>query len=348
MKSPSPEISVVLCTYNRSQKALRCIKALQKQNLHPEKYEIVIVNDGSTDNTKSVLQKLNIKVINNSENLGLAQSRNIGVSESRANIIAFTDDDCKPDKNWLNNLLKIYTDSQIIGAGGKISPLRTNTWLLKYFEANNTLAHLTFSFDNRSSIFYTLWQYLKRSFSLRQLPNKETQLFMIIGANMSMRKSAFEAVGGFDPNIKFGGEEEDFWNRLRVILPEAKLMYIPTAIVEHDYNSSFKVALRHNYKYGFGAARLFIKDTGKIPAIYPFPIAVILSTIFVIVSPYCIIIPFLLTIILYPGWLKLTFRKKQFEYILFPPIQMALELANDFGFIKGYFKLNKMYKEPKT
>lgn len=340
-KDTGPKISVVVCSYNRGEKIRNCLDALINQSLPENQYEIVVVNDGSTDETGNILKEYkNIKVVTNNPNQGLAQSRNNGARASRADIIAFTDDDCIADKDWLGNILLTYKDPSIMGVGGKIVPYRTNKWLLKYYEANNPLAHLTFSFDESSGIVYTLRQYIKRSFSLKELSEKaNTQLFMIVGANMSMRRSIFEAVGGFDPNIKFGGEEEDFWKRLRKIDPNIKLLYNPKAVIGHDYDPSFKDAARRNYKYGIGAARLFLKDRNRLPVLYPFPILILMSLLLLAFSPYFIVLSFALTLGLYSGWVKASFTKRHPQYLLFALTQMILELINSYGFFVGVFRI---------
>ena len=337
MSSIKPKISVVICTYNRADKVARCLQALQEQTLSTSEYEVIVVNDGSTDKTAHVLENYSFKIITNKPNQGMGQSHNNGVAVSKADIIAFTDDDCVADKNWLKNLLEDYSDTKVIAVGGKIIPYKTDKWLLRYYEENNPLAHLTFAFDNSSGIFYSIHQYVKHSFSLRQLPDEAVGLYMLVGANMSMRRSIFGLVGGFDPIMRFGGEEEDFWNRLRKLKPNEKLLYAPGALIKHDYEPYFKDALRRNYSYGIGSARKFLKD-GGLPVLYPFPVLVIVSLGLALISPYYLLIcPFLITV-LYPGWLLLAVRKKQPSYTLYAGVQMILELVNSCGFIRGYLK----------
>lgn len=331
----NPLVSVVLCTYNRASRLSSCLDALQNQSLPNDQYEVIVVNDGSKDNTARVLLGYNFTVITNKPNQGLAQSRNNGASASRADIIAFTDDDCVPDARWLENLLTQYADPSVMAVGGKIIPKNTNHWLLKYYEANNPLAHVRFTYDATTNPLYVLCQYVKRSFALRQLPDARIRLHMIVGANMSMRRSVFEATGGFDPRIKFGGEEEDIWIRFSQLQPDAVLRYEPKAVVRHDYEASLKDALRRNRSYGLGAARAYFKQKDRLPVVYPFPFVVLATLLLGLLSPWLLAVFPMMVLMLYAGWIRLAVARKHPAYLLYSAVQMTLELANSWGFIQG-------------
>ena len=335
----SLKVSVVLCTYNRAGRVGTCLKALLEQSVPADEYEVIVVNDGSTDSTAEVLKAYDVRVITNTPNQGLAQSRNNGAMAAKAAILAFTDDDCVPDKDWLAQLLGQYADPGIAGVGGKIVPYKTDKWLLEYYAANNPLAQVAFTFNNSSSIFSALLAYVKRSFSLRQLPETNIKLHMIVGANMSMRRPIFDAVGGFDSNIKFGGEEEDFWTRLHQLHPDVKLLYAPLAIVGHNYEPSFRDAIRRNKSYGAGAARTYTKDPSRLPVLYPFPWLIVFSLGLLVISPYFLLFSALLTLALYAGWVRLAVQKRRIRYLLYAYVQMFLELVNDYGFVRGYIRL---------
>ena len=285
-KKTKIKISVIVCTYNRSKKIENCLKALLRQSLDKDEYEIIVVNDGSTDNTEKILKKYSVKTITNITNKGLAESRNIGTLKSTAKILAFTDDDCVPDKHWLKNILSAYTDRKIIAVGGKIVPLRLNHLLLKYYSLYNPLAHLASDSYKLSYPLYNLFQYFKRTFYLHELLDTQNHLYLIIGANMSMRRSTYNLVGGFDKDLKFGGEEEDFWIKVNKLMPKAILKYAPNALIKHDYEPSFIKALKQNYRYGTGGAKLYIKSKERTPTIYPFPIIILFFLILALLNNF--------------------------------------------------------------
>jgi len=106
--------SIVICTFNRLNYFKECLKKLLDLDF-PE-YEIIIVNDGSNDGTKEFLENLGnekVRAIHHKKNLGLSESRNTGIRNAKYDIIAFTDDDCLVDKDWLKNLEKEFTNDNI-------------------------------------------------------------------------------------------------------------------------------------------------------------------------------------------------------------------------------------------
>ncbi len=96
-----PKVSVIICVYNGGKIIGRCIDSLLNQDY--DNYEIIVVNDGSTDNTDKILGKYKDRVIyaKNKINKGLAAARNRGTELAKGEYVAFTDVDCVVDKYWL-------------------------------------------------------------------------------------------------------------------------------------------------------------------------------------------------------------------------------------------------------
>ena len=120
------KISVVIATYNR----LSCLRANLEflKNQDYQNYEIIVVNDGSTDKTTSYLKKLkhpHIRVFYSSH-LGRSQAKNIGIYQAKGDIIAFIDDDCRAKKNWLSSLVKSFSDPAVVGAIGETRYVKDN------------------------------------------------------------------------------------------------------------------------------------------------------------------------------------------------------------------------------
>lgn len=113
----SISISVIVPTYNRANQLNTCLSSLFEQD-YADEYEVVVVDDGSNDETRKLLQKFsrkypNLKVIRNQENKGSYYSRNLGVSFSKGNVVAFTDSDCIVPKDWLSKIHRAFQNSEV-------------------------------------------------------------------------------------------------------------------------------------------------------------------------------------------------------------------------------------------
>ena len=109
--------SIVVPTYNRAARIGYCLEALRKQDCSVE-FEVIVVNDGSTDDTLQILKQYQgVRVISQA-NAGPAAARNRGVQEASGEFVLFTDDDCEPVPNWLEEMLKPFDDPEVVGAKG--------------------------------------------------------------------------------------------------------------------------------------------------------------------------------------------------------------------------------------
>src|SRR5262249_31588358 len=109
--------SVIIPTYNRAGRISHCLEAMRTQESGCE-FEIIVVDDGSTDETLRVLQRFSEVRIISQSNAGPAAARNRGVREASGEIVLFTDDDCEPFPNWLTEMLRPFADPMIVGAKG--------------------------------------------------------------------------------------------------------------------------------------------------------------------------------------------------------------------------------------
>src|SRR5207244_8194197 len=96
-----PRVSVVVSTCNGSRTIRDCLEGLRKLD-YPD-YEVIVVDDGSTDGTATIAREYDVRVIS-SENRGLAAARNLGLTAARGEIVAYLDDDAYPDPRWLQYL----------------------------------------------------------------------------------------------------------------------------------------------------------------------------------------------------------------------------------------------------
>jgi len=118
------KISVVIPTYKRQKLLIECLRCLSKQTLEKENFEIIVVSDGPDAETLAVLEpwlnlfNLQIKYLQTAEKKGPAAARNLGWHSANSDLIAFTDDDCKPEPNWLRSFLNHYKGERFLAFSG--------------------------------------------------------------------------------------------------------------------------------------------------------------------------------------------------------------------------------------
>lgn len=131
------KVSVIICTYNRSDLLKSSIESIQLQNFSTDNFEIIVVDNNSSDDTKTVVESLaiystvRIKYVFESRQ-GLSFARNTGIEHSEAEIVVFTDDDVEAEINWLRELVLVFDCPEIACVGGPIRPLwpfEKPTWI---------------------------------------------------------------------------------------------------------------------------------------------------------------------------------------------------------------------------
>ena len=126
--APAPAVSVIVCSHNGAETIARTLASLQRQSLPGERYEVIVVDDGSTDGTEEVAKSFGAQVVRFDQSIGLAAARNAGVRASRAEIVAFTDDDCEADPDWLPALLEAFSESDAGGVGAVPRYTTPSSW----------------------------------------------------------------------------------------------------------------------------------------------------------------------------------------------------------------------------
>ena len=222
-------VSLYIPVYNGESTIESVLKSVIKLSPGPD--EIIVVNDGSSDKTKNILEKYinQIKIINNSSNMGLGYSRNRGVSESKNEDIASLDADVEVDSNWLKDLFEIKEKFGSAISGGKLRE----------------------KYKDRS--IYDHWRHVhatQNSFGEKDIENLGKPL---AGSNTLLSKSAWKKVGGYDNQYKTNGEDATFCQKL--LSSNYKISYSAKAISYHlrtDNLRSLADSSRRGYIYGAG------------------------------------------------------------------------------------------------
>jgi len=220
-----PRVSVVVCSLNGAHRIRECLDGLQGLD-YPD-YEVIVVNDGSTDRTAAIAREYGYGLIS-TENRGLGSARNTGLQAASGDIVAFIDDDAYPDRDWLRYLAYEFLTTDHVGIGGpNISP-----------PGDGRLADAVA--NTPGGPIHVL------------LSDREAE--HIPGCNMAFRKAALEEVGGFDSRFRVAGDDVDLCWRLRA--RGWTLGFTPSAVVWHHRRSSVRAFWRQQRGYGVAEALL--------------------------------------------------------------------------------------------
>lgn len=160
-----------------------------------------------------------VRVVDNPRSRGISGARNTGISESKGSVVVFLDDDARPERDWLEHLLAPYDDERVMGVGGSATPV--------WPSGAGRPAHLPPELDWVVGCTY------------RGVPASRAEVRNIWGCNMSIRRTAFDAVGTFNERIgrarslPLGTEETELCIRIRQQVPGARIVFEPAARVHH-------------------------------------------------------------------------------------------------------------------
>ncbi len=231
-----PRFSVVVCTFNGGQTIRGTLEGLQ-QISYPD-FEIIVVDDGSTDQTAAIASEYPVRLIRTS-NHGLSCARNIGLANATGEIVAYTDDDARPDPDWLKFLAAAFADSVHAGIGGPNLAPPGDGWIADCVaNAPGGPKHVLFTDELAEHI---------------------------PGCNMAFRKAQLEAVGGFDPQFRTAGDDVDLCWRLQE--RGWTIGFSAAAVVWHHRRNSIRAYWRQQTGYGKAEALLERKWPEKYNAV---------------------------------------------------------------------------------
>lgn len=222
-----PQVSVVVPIYNGEQDLPELIKCLKNQTYPTDQVEYLLVDNNSSDRTASILKevaKKNIYFQHLTEDKIQSSyaARNLAIRKARYDILVFTDADCRPQPNWLREIIRPFVKPEVGIVAGEIVALSGKSLLEKYADRK---------------------QLMSQKFLLEHpfLPYGQT-------ANLAIRKQAFIEVGLFRPYLTTGGDADICWR----IQKEGKwqLEYAADAIIEHRHRANFKSFRSQFRRYG--------------------------------------------------------------------------------------------------
>jgi glycosyltransferase involved in cell wall biosynthesis len=220
-----PRVSVVVCTYNGERTLRDCLEGVSELS-YPD-FEAIVVDDGSTDRSAAVAAEHNVRVIK-TENRGLSSARNTGLLAATGDIVAYLDDDARPDPEWLTYLVGAFEGGSHVAVGGpNIAPPGDGLMAECVAAAPGGPIHVLLS-------------------------DREAE--HIPGCNSAFRKDALEAVGGFDPRFRVAGDDVDICWRLQE--RGWSIGFSAAAMVWHHPRDSLREFSRQQRGYGKAEALL--------------------------------------------------------------------------------------------
>jgi GT2 family glycosyltransferase len=228
-----PRMSVVVCSHNGARTLRDCLDGLRHLD-YPD-YEVIVIDDGSTDATAAVAREYDVRLIS-TENRGLSGARNTGMEAATGEIVAYTDDDARPDPHWLTYLAAAFlrTDHAAIG-GPNIAPPGDGPIADCVANAPGGPVHVLLTDELAEHV---------------------------PGCNLAIRRDRLQAIGGFDPRYRAAGDDVDVCWRLQE--RGWTVGFSPAAMVWHHRRNSVRTYWKQQQGYGKAEALL----EGKWPERY--------------------------------------------------------------------------------
>ena len=364
----NPFISVLLPVYNGAATIGPALDSLVAQDYPADRYEVIVVNDGSTDDTARVVtERQDLRYIELPRNMGISPALNAGLDAARGEILVIFNDDCLAAPDYLSQLVLGYLRvDKPLGVGGVI--VRRAADKVKGATANyvEAISSGNPTVDENGPDFLPpvvrrFYVYLKTNYASRQdgAQDQYPEAVELYGANASFLTSELRQVGGWDTSMSapaVGGiEDRDVCFRLRKQFPDQHFYSAPLAhlILDQDPRdsaASFKSHMLRQYRRGPFNYAFHVKN-GLVPPLFPFP-PLILCTLLaysvavaVLQPSLLLLLPLLLVLlpqVCYGWWIKRGIVARRPVYLLFPYFQSVEETMVLVGLLRGYLRFGRM------
>ena len=259
-------ISIIVPAYNRADEIEEFLSSFEKQSV--KNFEVIIVDDGSTDNLKEVIEKYQKKLQINyyfQQNRGPGSARNLGMSKANGDIFVFIDSDCTVPKNYIENLQNHLSQNDFDAFGGPDTYKENFSSFLK--AVNYAMTSFIGTGGTRGAK-KSVAKYYPRSF------------------NMGIKKEVYQKIGGMG-KLRHG-QDMDFSNR--IYQAGFKVKYLSDVIVYHKRRTSLKKFLKQIFNWGIARINLGRIDKNMLKFVHCLPF--LLLFIFVLTLIFSISVPF--------------------------------------------------------
>lgn len=224
--------SVIVPVYNGARTLRSCLEALATQDFPASGFEVLVVDNGSTDGTWKLIEEYGppVRGLRETTVRGSYAARNAGIQESQGRIVAFTDSDCIPGRNWLRLLVDGFRDPEVGCVGGQVVGLDPTTPAEAFAQRKGVL--------NQEMAFRGSYR-----------PHFAT-------ANVAYRREVLDQLGGFEASLESGGDADLCWRMQEET--DWKVRFQAEALVEHHHRMSWRELWKQYHRYGRGRAALRI------------------------------------------------------------------------------------------
>jgi hypothetical protein len=335
LESKFPAITIVVCTHNRTKLLPDCLDALEAQTIR-ERIHIIVVDDGSTEDTAGVVANYDVEFVTLSTNRGLSAARNAGVARAKGILVAFTDDDVVVPPDWCEALVAAWDDASVDvrAIGGVVTVANVTSMTQRYLSRHNPLAPTELDVAHATTFIQRLRAYMHKESSARP-PIRP--VYSLVGANMSFNLEALHAVGGFDPTIRFGGDEELVCVNLRGRFGNDAVVCYESIVVAHFFGPGLGDTLRRSYLYGTANGRTWARQ-GGIPGLRP--VGGLSVVLLVAMAPFSFIVAIasalMVPFVVWRRWVRSSLSEHDLEAAIYPVLALAEEIVANVGFTFGW------------
>nr|WP_320015855.1 mycofactocin biosynthesis glycosyltransferase MftF [uncultured Desulfobacter sp.] len=227
-----PFVSVIIPVRDREKALGRCLESLSALHYPAERLEVIVVDDGSRDNSVGCAKKGGGRVVfSGADGAGPAAARNRGAAAAKGEILAFIDSDCTASKRWLQELVPLFDDTTLAAVGGKVAGISNASALDRYEDVMSSLC-------------------------LGDHPRQEgkgADTFYLPSCNLLVKKNIFLSMNGFAPTMQVGEDVDLCW---RMRDKGWRIAYMPTGTVFHEHRNRLGPFMSRRFFYGTSEEKL--------------------------------------------------------------------------------------------
>jgi mycofactocin system glycosyltransferase len=266
-----PDISIVIPVKDRADELNRCLTSLSCLNYPQEKLQVIVVDDGSSDDSPLVARQFRAMLVpSGGTGRGPAAARNVGASMAGGEILAFIDSDCSASKEWLNELVPAFTNPALAAVGGQVDGMCTESAVDRY---ESIMSSLSLGTRERTG-------------------SGGSDTFYLPSCNLLVRRTAFRNAGGFKDSMHVGEDVDLTW-RLRD--NGWTISYLPAGNVLHEHRSSIRSFMSRRFDYGTSEGMLqLLHPRRRKQMVVPLLLALLLALC--LITPFVGIWPLLLAL----------------------------------------------------